>query len=374
MSARIMLAAGGSGGHLIPALSVAGELQRRGHVVTAVTDRRGAVLARRITDIAVREVRAASPSGRTIAGKLAAGVTMLAGCAGALRLIYGERPAVVAGFGGYPTIPPLAAAQLLGLPVLVHEQNAVPGRANRFLAPRARVVVTSFAETRPQLARRTLTMGVPVRDDIVALERVGYQPPGVQDDVNLLVIGGSQGAAVFSTLLPDAGHHLDGALRRRLRVVQQCREDDVGRTAASWRALGVSATVAPFFSGMAGHLARAHLVVARAGASTIAELAVAGRPSILIPFPAAADDHQTANAAVVEHAGGGWLVSEKETDARAMAARLESLMTSPSVLARAAANVRRLARADAAVALAETIEDLAVGNGRACRALKEQEA
>ena len=369
-----MLAAGGTGGHLIPALSVAGELTRRGHAVTAVTDRRGAVLARRISDLRVREVRATSPSGRTVAGKVAAGLTMLAGCAGALRLMHAERPAVVAGFGGYPTIPPLAAAQLLGLPVLVHEQNAVLGRANRFLAPRARVIVTSFAETRHGLAQRTLTIGVPVRDDIAALRRVRYQPPGAHDDVNLLVVGGSQGARTFSTLLPDAGQHLGSALRQRLRVVQQCREEDVGRTAAAWRALGVSATVSPFFAGMAGQLARAHLVVARAGASTIAELAVAGRPSILIPFPGAADDHQSANAAVVGHAGGGWLLSERETDARALAARLESLLTSPSVLAHAAVNVRRLARADAAAVLAETIENLAPGSGCACRVPTEQTA
>ena len=157
-------------------------------------------------------------------------------------------------------------------------------------------------------------------------------------------------------------------------MVQQCREEDVERTAAAWRALGVRATVAPFFEEMAERLARAHLVVARAGASTIAELAVSGRPSVLIPFPGAADDHQTANAAVVVGAGGGWLVDEKEADARSLAARLGSLMTSPAVLARAAGNVRRLARADAAAALAETIENLAAGNGRACRVLKEQEA
>lgn len=369
-----MLAAGGTGGHLIPALSVAGELLRRGHAVTAVTDRRGAVLARRLSDIPVREVRAASPTGRTMAGKVAAGVTMLAGCVGALRLMHAERPAVMAGFGGYPTIPPLAAAQLRGVPVLIHEQNAVLGRANRLFAPRARVVATSFAETRTGTARRTVTVGVPVRDDIAALNRVEYRPPAPQGDVNLLVVGGSLGAGIFSTLLPDAGQCLDGALRQCLKVVQQCREEDVGRTEAAWRALGVTAIVAPFFEEMAGHLAQAHLVVARAGASTIAELAVSGRPSVLIPFPGAADDHQTANAAVVDRAGGGWLVDEKETDARSLAARLESLMTSPAVLARAAGNVRRLARADAAAALAETIEDLAAGNGRACRVLKEQEA
>ncbi len=374
MSVRVMLAAGGTGGHLIPALSVAGELMRRGHAVTAVTDQRGAVLARRLSDIPVREVRAASPTGRTMAGKVAAGVTMLAGCVGAFRLIHAERPSVVAGFGGYPTIPPLAAAQLRGVPVLIHEQNAVLGRANRLLAPRATVVATSFAETRTGTARRTVTVGVPVRDAIAALDRVAYRPPGPQEDVNLLVVGGSQGARIFSTLLPGAGQCLDGALRQRLKVVQQCRDEDVGRTAAAWRALGVTATVAPFFEEMAGHLADAHLVVARAGASTIAELAVSGRPSVLIPFPGAADDHQTANASAVVRAGGGWLVDERETDARSLAARLESLMTSPAVLACAAGNVRRLARADAAAALAETIEALAAGNGRACRVLKEQEA
>ena len=374
MSVHVMIAAGGTGGHLIPALAVAGELVRRGHAVTAVTDRRGAVLARRISDIPVREVRAASPSGRTAPGKVVAAATMLAGCVGALRLIHAERPAVMAGFGGYPTIPPLAAAQLLGVPVLVHEQNAVLGRANRFLAPRARVVATSFAQTRPAVARRTLTVGVPVRDTIAALGRVAYRPPGPEEDVNLLVVGGSQGAGIFGTLLPDAGQCLDGALLRRLKVVQQCREEDVGHTAAAWRALGVTATVAPFFEEMAGHLARAHLVVARAGASTIAELAVSGRPSVLIPFPGAADDHQRANADVVVSVGGGWLVDERETDARSLAGHLESLLASPAELARAAGNVRRIARADAAAALAEAIENLAAGNGRACRVLKEQEA
>ncbi len=374
MSARVMIAAGGTGGHLIPALCVAGELVRRGHHVTAVTDRRGAALAHRISDIPVRQVRAASPSGRSAFGRVAAGFTMLAGCAGALRLIHAGKPAVVAGFGGYPTIPPLAVAQLLGLPVLIHEQNAVLGRANRFLAPRARVVATSFAGTQPAAARRTVAVGVPVRDAIAALSRVAYRPPGPAGHVNLLVVGGSQGAGLFGTLLPAAGQCLDGSLLRRLKVVQQCREEDVERTAAAWRALGVTATVAPFFEDMAGHLARAHLVVARAGASTIAELAVSGRPSVLVPFAGAADDHQTANADVVVGAGGGWLVDEREADARSLAAHLDSLLTSPAALARAAGNVRRLARTDAAAALAEAIENLAAGNGRACRVLKEQGA
>ena len=374
MTGSVMIAAGGTGGHLIPALAVASELMRRGHAVTVVTDRRGAGLARRVDGIPVHAIRAASPRGRSLTGKVAAGLDMLAGLGAALRLVHATKPSAVAGFGGYPTIPPLIAARLCGVPALIHEQNAVLGRANRFLAGKVDLVATSFEETRPAAARRTQICGVPVREAIAALMDRSYRPPAADGDFGLLVVGGSQGAGIFGETVPRAAQHLGDHLRRRLKVVQQCRPEDVDEVRVAWCALGVRATVSAFFEEMDDHLDRAHLVIARAGASTIAELAVSGRPSILVPLPHAADDHQRINAGVVAGSGGGWLVDQANLDSRTLASLLESLMASPETLTRASRDARRLARPGAASALADAIEGIAAGNGNACRVLKEQEA
>ena len=374
MTGSIMIAAGGTGGHLIPALAVASELMRRGHAVTVVTDRRGAGLARRVDGIPVHTVRAASPRGRSLAGKVAAGLAMLAGLGAALRLVRAAKPSVIAGFGGYPTIPPLIAARLCGVPALIHEQNAVLGRTNRFLAGKVDLVTTSFTETRPAAAERTLICGVPVREAILALKDRPYRPSAADGDFGLLVVGGSQGAGIFGETIPRAAQHLGDHLRRRLRVVQQCRPEDVDEVSEAWCALGVRATVSAFFEEIDEHFDRAHLVIARAGASTIAELAVSGRPSILVPLPHAADDHQRINAEIVAGSGGGWLVDQADLESRALASLLESLMVSPETLARASRDARCLARPDAASVLADAIEGFAAGNGNPCRVLKEQEA
>ncbi len=369
-----MIAAGGTGGHLIPALAVARELERRGHEVTVVSDRRGAFLARRIGAMPVRTVSAASPRGRPLPGRAAAGFAMLAGLGASLALVRRLRPRAAAGFGGFPTLPPIVAARLFGVPALIHEQNAVFGRANRFLAGRVNLVATSFPQSAPASARRTLDSGVPVREAILALDGKPYRAAAGGAPFHLLVVGGSQGASVFGTVVPEAARLLAGRHRGRLSVVQQSRPEDLDAVAGAWRTLGVEATVSPFIGTMERELERAHLVIARSGASTVAELAVAGRPSILVPYPHAADRHQEANARAVAGTGGGWLVDQADFEAGSLAALLGSLMASPDTLAGAALAVRRLARADAAPALADAIAGLAAGDGRACGMLKEREA
>jgi UDP-N-acetylglucosamine--N-acetylmuramyl-(pentapeptide) pyrophosphoryl-undecaprenol N-acetylglucosamine transferase len=260
----------------------------------------------------------------------------------------------------------LAAAQL-GLPTVIHEQNAVLGRANRLLAPWVRVIATGFPETaalRPADRARAMHTGNPVRPAIAAVADTDYRPPGPERPIDLLVFGGSQGARVFSELVPPALAALPAELRRRLRLSQQARPEDLDGVVAQYAALGLDATVKPFFDDMPERLRGAHLVICRAGASTVAELAAVGRPALLVPYPHAMDDHQTANAAQFARAGGGWSVPQDELSAESLAGRLAALFDNPDMLGEAAASARRFACDDAAERLAELAQELAPVRGR----------
>jgi UDP-N-acetylglucosamine--N-acetylmuramyl-(pentapeptide) pyrophosphoryl-undecaprenol N-acetylglucosamine transferase len=264
--------------------------------------------------------------------------------------------AAVVAFGGYPSVAPVLGARLLGNapPVILHEQNAVLGRANRFLARHATWLALSF----PQTARvpngvASEIVGNPVRPAIAALADREYTPPSADSEIRLLVIGGSLGARVFSDVVPAAVALLPDALRGRLSVVQQCRAEDIERVGAAYTASEIQAELAVFFTDIPERLAAAHLVVARAGASTVAELAVAGRPAILVPLPGAIDDHQSANAAALVAARGASMIAQREFTAEALVDRLAALLATPDRLVHAAAAARRLARPDAATRLAE---------------------
>jgi UDP-N-acetylglucosamine--N-acetylmuramyl-(pentapeptide) pyrophosphoryl-undecaprenol N-acetylglucosamine transferase len=352
VSAVYVLAAGGTGGHLFPAEAVARLLAARGGAVHLLTDRRADAFAAAVPGVTIDLVRA----GRFGGGPLntAVGFAALAlGMVQARRLLRRLAPAAVIGFGGYPSVPTMLAAAQLGLPTVIHEQNAVFGRANRLLAPRARVIATGFGAVqglRPADQRRTVHTGNPVRPAIRAVGAAPYAPP--TGTIELLVTGGSQGARVFAEVLPAALELLPAELRARLRVSQQARPEDKDAVIARYRERAIVAEIESFFADMPARLARAHLVICRAGASTIAELAAAGRPAILVPYPHAMDDHQAANAAQFAAAGGGWAIAQGEFTAPALAERLTALLADPAALASAAAAARGFARDDAAEQLA----------------------
>ena len=366
--ARIALAAGGTGGHMFPAEALAGELIARGHAVALVTDRRGGGFGDRLDAVAVHRISAGGLAGSGLVRRAQGMAQLGVGFFQARALLGRLAPAAAVGFGGYASVPTMLAASFAGVPTVLHEQNAVLGRANRLLAKRATRIATSFASVVGiDAADRAVLTGNPVRPNIAALADEAYLPILPDGEIRLLVVGGSQGARVFGRLLPEAIAAIPEALRRRLRLVQQVRAEDLDAVRATYARQGTSAELAPFFSDIPQRLRAAHLVVARAGASTVAELTAAGRPAILVPFPFATDDHQTANAKAIEAAGGAWLMPETSTPPAALAERLASLLARPDVLARAAEAARQQGRRDAAARLADLVTSLIRSNGSSQR-------
>ncbi len=356
--ARVLLAAGGTGGHLFPAEALARELLSRGLAVDLVTDDRGGGFGDKLADVAVHRIAAGGVAGKGIGTRLQNMARLGLGYLQSRRLISRLRPNVAVGFGGYPSVPPLLAAQHAGVRTVLHEQNAVAGRANRFLLKRANKVAASFAQVKylDQIPpdRRVLT-GNPVRSEIAALAAQPYAAPIDHGPVNLLVIGGSQGARVFGELVPPAMALLSADLRARLVLTQQCRAEDLDKVAAQYRTLGLTVDLQPFFRDIPARLAATHLLIARAGASTVAELTAAGRPALMVPLPQSIDDHQAANAAALAEAGGGWSAPQRDLDPARLAALLTDLITHPAKLAAAADVARRLGHRDAAMALADLV-------------------
>ncbi len=352
----IVIAAGGTGGHFFPAEALASALIARGHRVVLMTDARSGALKSEV--FAGREhfvLGGAGLSGRGVlrAGRAVAGLATAT--LTARRLLKNLDAAAVVGFGGYPSVPPvLAAASLRPRPAIVlHEQNAVLGRANIFLSPRADVLALGIAGTqRVPAGGRTEVIGNPVRPAIAALAGHAYTPPGVH--INLLVLGGSLGARIFSDVVPQALAGLSNGTR--LCVVQQCRPEDMARVRAAYKACGIAAELAPFFDDVARRLQDAHLVIARAGASTVAELAVAGRPSVLVPLPGAIDDHQSANARAL---GGAHIIAQEAFTPQALESILGTKLVDADALTQAAHAAAASAHMHAADALADLVEEQA---------------
>lgn len=354
----IVIAAGGTGGHFYPAEALAAALIARGQWVVLMTDARSGALNSTVFNARDQYVLpGAGIAGRGVARAGKAVLALAAGVVKARGILARIRPAAVVAFGGYPAVPPVLATRLLRdrPPVVLHEQNAVLGRANRFLSGHASVLALSFAATvRVPKGVRTVVTGNPARPAIMALSTAPYTPP--DGPVHLLILGGSLGARVFSDIVPEALTRLPDALRARLRVTQQCRAEDLDRVRAAYQDHGIAADLAPFFADVAGRLRAAHLVIARAGASTVAELAIAGRPAILVPLPGAIDDHQSANACALAAAGGAWVVAQTQFTSETLAERLTSLLAAPATLAAAAVCARGQAHADAASRLADLVE------------------
>ena len=358
----MLLAAGGTGGHLFPAEALGVELMKRGLRVRLVTDARAlrysGLFSKDMTDVVPSEtVRGRSPwaLART-------GLMLAVGTAVALNLMRVLKPAAVVGFGGYPTLPPLIAAQLKGIPTLIHDSNAVMGRANSFLSKRVSAIATSLPgvlDKEPSLIGKTTTTGTPMRPSILAAAMVPFAAPGSNDPLRVLVVGGSQGARVMSDIVPDTIERLEPALRQRLILTQQVRDEDVARVRLVYDRLKIEAELAPFFADLPARLASSHIVVSRSGAGTVAELGAIGRPSILVPLPGAIDQDQFANAGVLADAGGAIRIVQSDFTPDRLAAELSALAEEPSRLAAMAAAARKVGRLDAAERLADLVMKVA---------------
>ncbi len=360
----IMLAAGGTGGHLFPAYALAEALGRRGRIVDLVTDMRGDRYGSGFPARHVHKVPSATAGGRDPLTLAKTAATLARGVAAAMKLMGEIKPAAIVGFGGYPTFPPLLAARMRGIPSAIHEQNAVLGRANKMLAKRVDVIATSFERTRliegPLLVKARFT-GNPVRDVVLRAAGRPYQPPEALGPVRLLVFGGSQGARYFSETVPGALATLPRDLRARLEVVQQCRAEDLDGVRAAYAASGIHAKLETFFRDLPERMAASHLVIGRAGASSVAELTVIGRPSILVPLPHALDNDQLQNATRLAESGGAWCIEQKDLTAERLGGEIARLCAAPDLLARSAAAAKAQGKPDAVERLADLVEALAAG-------------
>lgn len=353
-----LIAAGGTGGHMFPAQALAELLLAQGWRVKLSTDDRGARYAGGFPEAVERQVvKSATTARGGLSGKLAAPFKIAAGVLAARRAFRRDRPSVVIGFGGYPTIPALSAAHLMGLPRMIHEQNGVMGRVNRMFAARVhRVACGTWPTILPQ-GISGQHVGNPVRGAVLDRAASPYVAPG-EGALNLLVIGGSQGARVLSQVVPAAIAALPPDLRTRLQVSHQARPEDADQVTAAYAAAGIAAEVQPFFTDVPDRIAAAHLVISRSGASSLADITVIGRPAILIPFAAATGDHQTANAQALADAGAAHVHPESVLDADSLTRDIRAILTDPAQATAMAQAALTLARPDAARRLYDLVEEI----------------
>ncbi len=352
----ILLAAGGTGGHLFPAEALAVELTKRGVPVELITDERALAYAQHFPARALHAAPADTLRGRGAGAYAKLSATLARGVVRSIGIVRQVKPRAVVGFGGYPTFPPLVAAKLLGVPVVLHEQNAVMGRANVKLARLATAIATGFPSVAGVPGNKPSThVGNPVRPQVIAASEVPYESPTDSEQVRILVFGGSQGARIMSEVVPEALALLPPDLKGRLRVTQQARPEDIDAVAAAYRAASIEAELSSFFTDMPAHMAKAQFVIARAGASTVAELSVIGRPSILVPLPHALDNDQLANANALALAGGAVVTPQSAFTPEALASDLESRLADGASLAAAAEAARRVGTPDAARRLADVV-------------------
>lgn len=360
----IFLVAGGTAGHVFPALALAEELLGQGFEVVCLTDRRGEKFFRH-TNLVPYLIQSSAWAGDW-QGKLRAGLKIVQGMIQSFELLREFSPVAVVGFGGYPSFPTVKAAQLLKLPTILHEQNAVYGRANRQLSDKALAIATSFQDTKllpDQYRSKTVYTGNPLRSVFTETIRP-YKKPGAEKSINLLIFGGSQGSALFSNVIPEAIAALPDNLKSRLNIVQQTRFEDIDKVKHAYEQMGVAAQVQAFFSGMLKLYQKAHLVISRAGASTVAEITALGRPAIFIPLAVSLDGDQAQNAAGIVANGGGWIMTEQELNGPALSEKLSELLGNPQLLEQAANAAATLGKPDAASRLADLITNKIEGNGK----------
>lgn len=358
----VMLAAGGTGGHLFPAEALAGALGRLGVSVVLATDGRTEAIAGSFPAERVVAIPSGTPSGGSIVSKGVAALKLGRGVMRSLSVLRAARPRCVVGFGGYPTVPPLFAASILQIPTLIHEQNGVIGRANKFLLPRVSAIATGFQSVKglpATMAGKTYHTGNPIRPAVLAAAATVYAAPDAEGPFRVAVFGGSQGARIMSEIAPAAFAALPPGHRARLRVTQQARAEDLDGVRKAYAEAGIEAVVEPFFKDLPARIAAAHLVVARSGASTVAELAAIGRPSILVPLPGAIDQDQAANAASLAAIGAATVIMQPEFSAERLMAEVAARMFDPAGLAAAALAAKSAGVLDAAERLAAVVMSLA---------------
>ncbi len=362
---KFVLAAGGTGGHMIPAHALAAELKARGHAVLLISDERGARFPGLFKGVPVHILPAGRLGGGPI-GWLKALNAIVRGRAEAKNIYREHRPDAVVGFGGYPAFPALLAASALHIPAVLHEQNAVLGRVNRMLAGDAEAIGLAYDQIdrlKPKYRDKCVLLGNPVRAEVARLGELPFPPFDEIAPLKILVTGGSQGASVLGRVVPEGLGLLEPSLRRRLQVVQQARPDDIERVRGQYADLGIPAELTTYIEDMPAKLGDAHLVIGRAGASTIAELTAAGRPAILVPYAAATDDHQAANAREMVKAGGARAIGEDQFTPERLARQIEAMAADPVALNNAAARSLTVGRPNAASDLADLVER--VGGGAA---------
>ncbi|WP_163268088.1 undecaprenyldiphospho-muramoylpentapeptide beta-N-acetylglucosaminyltransferase [Chelativorans alearense] len=361
----VLLSAGGTGGHLFPAEALAHALRKRGWSVHLVTDARAARFADSFPAEAVHAVDAATFGSRNPLTLLRSGLAIWRGVRQSSALIARLKPRAVVGFGGYPTLPPLFAATRRGVPTIIHEQNAVMGRANKALAGRVTAIAGGFLKAEGPFAEKIVVTGNPVRQAVLDVADTPYAAPSEGEALRLLVFGGSQGARFFSDMVPEAVAGLPETLRSRLLITHQARPEDEARVRERYNGLGVAAEVSPFFADLPARMAASHLVVARSGASTVLELSVIGRPAILVPLPHALDDDQGHNAQLLVDVGGALMRRQPDITAESLAGDLAALLGDGGHLAAMAVAARGIGRPDAAALLADLTEAIASGQSAA---------
>jgi UDP-N-acetylglucosamine--N-acetylmuramyl-(pentapeptide) pyrophosphoryl-undecaprenol N-acetylglucosamine transferase len=358
----VMLAAGGTGGHVFPAEALAHELIARGYEVHLITDSRAERYAGTFPAAKIHIVPSATIGSKNPISVARSLLTLVKGISVARKLIRQLKPIAVVGFGGYPTLPPLYAATRESVPTLIHEQNAVMGRANRLLAPRVKAIAGGFLSANSGEHRtKIIATGNPVRPAVLEAAKIDYQASTGDAPFNLVVFGGSQGAQFFSAVLPEAISLLPQQERSRLRLTQQARADDLVQATEAYKTMGIAADVSPFFGDMAERIGNAHFVISRSGASTVSELSVIGRPSVLVPYPYALDHDQAANAAMLEAEGGASVKRQSELSPKILSDLLLEAMNSPDHLAASAAAAKRTGKPHAAQTLANLVDYIAAG-------------
>ncbi len=358
----VMLAAGGTGGHVFPAEALAYELKARGYSVHLVTDSRAERYAGKFPAEEIHVVPSATIGSKNPIRVIKALATLWTGLRSARKLMTRLKPVAVVGFGGYPTVPPLLASTGMGVPSLLHEQNAVMGRANKALAKRVKAIAGGFLpENKGEYGDKIVMTGNPVRPAVLSAAHVAYTPSNSGEEFNLVVFGGSQGAQFFSAAVPAAICLLPNDLRSRITLTQQARVEDKDSVVESYKKLGVRADVSPFFGDMAERIAQADLVISRSGASTVSELSVIGRPSVLVPYPHALDHDQAANAAALSAAGGASVIKQADLSPNALSALLADAMNDPARLEKTAAAAKATGKPDAAKRLADLVEAISAG-------------
>jgi UDP-N-acetylglucosamine--N-acetylmuramyl-(pentapeptide) pyrophosphoryl-undecaprenol N-acetylglucosamine transferase len=353
-----VLAAGGTGGHMVPAHAVAQELMARGHRVALVTDERGTQYPGLFEDVQTHILPAGRMAGG-VKGWIAGLKEILEGRRMARQLYESFEPSAIVGFGGYPALPALLGAFAEKIPTIIHEQNAVLGRVNRLVAGKVAAIATAYPDVlrlKSRFADKTYLVGNPVREAVMALREEPFPVFSDESVLRILVTGGSQGATILSSVVPEGLGMLPISLRRRLQVTQQCRPEDIESVRATYAEMEIPADLSTYIEDMPEKLGWAHLVIARAGASTIAELTAAGRPAILIPLPSAMDNHQAYNVREMVAAGGARAIDQSRFTAAELAKQMQKLAMEPGALVNAADRAKSCGRPDAAKDLADLIE------------------